>query len=174
MISQWSCSVVSDSLWPCGLQPTRLLRPWDSPGKNTGVVYHFLLQGIFLTEGSNPSLLYCRQIVYGLSHLGSPCCYFTRGLTSKRGRVPGMLAQAGSSSEKKDSLVLPNIPVARLSPFCCHFSWPCSQSDMRRAWWHVHIQWVYYLRGTSEESLRNPELLLWAISLSDCRGGCRY
>ena len=37
-------SVVSDSVWPHGLQPTRLLRPWDSPGKNTGVGFHFLLQ----------------------------------------------------------------------------------------------------------------------------------
>ena len=37
-------SVVSDSLRPHGLQPTRLLCPWDSPGKNTGVGCHFLLQ----------------------------------------------------------------------------------------------------------------------------------
>ena len=37
-------SVMSDSVWPHGLQPTRLLHPWDSPGKNTGVGCHFLLQ----------------------------------------------------------------------------------------------------------------------------------
>ena len=37
-------SVVSDSVRPHGLQPTRLLRPWDSPGNNTGVGCHFLLQ----------------------------------------------------------------------------------------------------------------------------------
>ena len=35
---------MSDSLRPHGLQPTRFLRPWDSPGRNTGVGYHFLLQ----------------------------------------------------------------------------------------------------------------------------------
>ena len=40
-----------------GLEPTRLLCPWDSPGKNTGVDWHFLLQRIFLTQGSNLSLL---------------------------------------------------------------------------------------------------------------------
>ena len=40
-----SCSVVSDSWRPHGLQPTRLLCPWDSPGKNTGVGCHVLLQG---------------------------------------------------------------------------------------------------------------------------------
>ena len=54
---KWSHSVVSDSLWPHGLQPTRLLCPLDSPGKNTGVGCHFLLQGIFPTQGSNPHLL---------------------------------------------------------------------------------------------------------------------
>ena len=35
---KWGHSFVSDALWPGGLEPTRLLRPWDSPGKNTGVV----------------------------------------------------------------------------------------------------------------------------------------
>ena len=45
---------------------------WDSPGQNTGVGCHFLLQGIFLTQGSNPGLLCCRQMLYPLSHQGSP------------------------------------------------------------------------------------------------------
>ena len=40
---KWSRSVVSDSSWPHGLQPTRLLRPWDFPGKSTGVGCHCLL-----------------------------------------------------------------------------------------------------------------------------------
>ena len=74
-----SHSVVSNSLWPHGLQPTGLLCPPDSPGKNTGVGCRFLLQGIFLTQGSNPGLLHCRQILHRLSHQGSPlisygCC----------------------------------------------------------------------------------------------------
>ena len=46
-----SCSVVSDSLTPHGLQPTRLLYPWDSPSKNIGVGCCILLQGIFATPG---------------------------------------------------------------------------------------------------------------------------
>ena len=46
--------------------------PWDSPGKNIGVGCHFLLQGIFPTQGSNPGLLHCRQTLYPLSHQGSP------------------------------------------------------------------------------------------------------
>ena len=49
------------------LWPTRLFSPWDFPGKNTRVGCHFLLQGIFLTQGSNPALSHCRQI---LSHQG--------------------------------------------------------------------------------------------------------
>ena len=40
-----------------GLWPARFLCPWDSPGKDTGVGYHFLFQGIFPTQGSNPHFL---------------------------------------------------------------------------------------------------------------------
>ena len=43
---KWSDPVVSDSLWPHGLQPTRLLSPWNFPGKSTGVGCQFLLKGI--------------------------------------------------------------------------------------------------------------------------------
>ena len=111
---KWSRSVASDSSRPHGLQPTRLLHPWDFPGKSTGVGCHCLLccskqqsksesrsvvfdplqphglyspwnspgqdtgvgslsllQGIFPTQGQNPGLPYCRQILYQLSHQGS-------------------------------------------------------------------------------------------------------
>ena len=44
----------------------------DSPGKNTGVGSHALLQGISLIQGSNSGLLHCRQILYCLSHHGNP------------------------------------------------------------------------------------------------------
>ena len=46
--------------------------PWNSPGQNTGVGSLSLPQGIFLTQGLNPGLLHCRQILYQLSHKGSP------------------------------------------------------------------------------------------------------
>ena len=49
--------IMSDSLRTHGLQPARVLCPWDSPGKNTGVGCQALLQGIFLTQGSNLRLL---------------------------------------------------------------------------------------------------------------------
>ena len=48
------------------------LQNWNSPGKNTGVSSHSLLQGIFPTQGWNPGLLHCMQILYRLSHQGSP------------------------------------------------------------------------------------------------------
>ena len=67
-----SHSVGSDSLWPHGLWPARLLCPWDSPGKNTGVGRHSLLQGIFPTQALNPGLLHCRWILDHLSYQGSP------------------------------------------------------------------------------------------------------
>ena len=71
-----ACSVIqSDSLQPYRLQPARLLCPWDFPGKNTGVSCHFLLQGIFPTQGSNPcflSLLHWQVGSLPLSHLGNP------------------------------------------------------------------------------------------------------
>ena len=55
------------TLWPHGLYSS-----WNSPGQNTGVGSLSLLQGIFPTQGMNAGLLHCRQILYQLSHKGSP------------------------------------------------------------------------------------------------------
>ena len=57
----------SASLWPHGLYS-----PWNSPGQNTGVGSLSLFQEIFPTQGLNPGLPHCRQIVHQLSHQGSP------------------------------------------------------------------------------------------------------
>ena len=54
------------------LRPHGLYNPWNSPGQNTGVGSLSLLQGIFPTQGSNPSHQHCRWILYQLSHTGSP------------------------------------------------------------------------------------------------------
>ena len=77
-------SVVSNCSQPHRLQPTRLPCAWDSPGKNTGVGCHFLLQRIFPNLGLNPSLQHCRQILYCLSHQGSPG--ETLGTTKRGGK----------------------------------------------------------------------------------------
>ena len=49
----------------------RLLHPWNFPGKSIEVAFHFLLQGIFPTQGSNLGLPRCRQMLFPLSHQGS-------------------------------------------------------------------------------------------------------
>ena len=61
-----SRSVMSNSLQPHGVGP------WNSSGQNTRVGSLSLLQGIILTQGSKPGLPHCKQILYQLSHKGSP------------------------------------------------------------------------------------------------------
>ena len=81
-----------------GLWPARLLCPWNFSGKNTGVGCHFLLQGIFPSQGTNPGLPHCRWILYQLNHKGSPagsdgkasaCNAGDLGSISGLGRSPG-------------------------------------------------------------------------------------
>ena len=104
-------SVVSDSLRPCGLQPARLLCPWDS-GKNTGVGCHALLQGTFPTQGSNPGLPPCGRILYQLSHQGSPwilewvAYHFSRGSSQTRNRtwVSGIAGKFLTNWATRDTL----------------------------------------------------------------------
>ena len=67
IVESESHSVMSDSLRPLGLYSL-----WDFPGQNTGVGSFFLLQGIFPMQGLNPGIPHCRQILYQLSHKGSP------------------------------------------------------------------------------------------------------
>ena len=64
--------VLSYSFSPHGLQPASLLCPWHFLGKKMGVGCHSLPWGIFLTQGSNPGLSQCGQILYHLSHKESP------------------------------------------------------------------------------------------------------
>ena len=58
------CSVMSDSFETLWTVVCQLLCPWNSPGKNSEVSCHSLLQGIFLLQGSNLGLLHCRQIFF--------------------------------------------------------------------------------------------------------------
>ena len=72
---------------------TKLLRPWDFQGKSTRVGCHFLLQGIFPTQGLNPGLSHCRQTLYHLSHQGSPkmsCCCQVTSVMSDSVRAHGL------------------------------------------------------------------------------------
>ena len=79
--------LVTQSCWMlCNCIPPSLFCPWNSPVKNTRVGSHSLLQRVFPTQGSNPRLLLCRQILYRLSHQGS-----------LRAAVPGHSVQINSS-----------------------------------------------------------------------------
>ena len=99
-VKLWSSSVVPDSLQPHGLQPTKLLCPWDFSGKSTGVGCHFLLQGILPTQGLNLGLPHCRQTLLPSEPPGKPikrklgnainvfisCCSLCGGYRKDRGR----------------------------------------------------------------------------------------
>ena len=99
-----SRSVVSNSLRPHGLYS-----PWNSLGQNTEVGSLSLLQGIFPTQGSNPRLPHCRQILYQMSHKGSPrilewVAYpFSSGSPSP-GAFPDPGIKPGSPALQVDSL----------------------------------------------------------------------
>ena len=90
-----SNSVVSNSGRPRGLQPSRLLYLWNSPGKNTGVGSHSHLQRIFLTQASKPVLLHCRQILYHLSHQGNLSRSLITKIRSKTSTVARLKLQNG-------------------------------------------------------------------------------
>ena len=98
---------------------TRLLCPWNSPGKDTGVDSHSLLLGIFQSQGSNPGLLHCRWILYHLSYQGSPIYSLSEFCWSEVWKDV-----TGFSAHKSDQHVL---------PIWIGWYWPCHGSD--HLWW---------------------------------------
>ena len=89
-----SCLVMSNSLGPHGLQPTRLLCPWDSLARVLEWVTIILLQGIFPTQGLNPGLPHCRWILYYLSHQRNPRI-LERSLSPLQGIFPSQKTNQG-------------------------------------------------------------------------------
>ena len=115
---------MSDPLRPYGLQPAGFLCLWDSPGKNTGVVHHALLQGIFLTQGLNLHLYIsciCRQVPVFLpikSH-GQKClvgcsswCHKELGRTKRLTHNTHLYHRHHLGSPKK-GLGVPNPPAEK-------------------------------------------------------------
>ena len=96
----------SNSLWPHGLSPTRLLCPWRFSRKNTWVGCCALLQGIFPTQRSNLGLPHCRQILYHLSHRGSP-------ILETKWKI-----QHVDNAETKEPLNLRSEPYSTISYIC--------------------------------------------------------
>ena len=135
MCVQWALSVVSSSLWSHGLQHSWLLRPWDFPGKKTGVGCHFLLQGIFrLSDGTWVSCVSCtgRQIFH---HWASWKAHvYGKNYNLKRYMHTMFIAALFqfSCSVVSNSLWPHGLQHARLpcsSPTlrACHNSWPLSR-----------------------------------------------
>ena len=93
---------MSDSYDPMDYSPPGSSVHGDSPGKNTGVSCHVLLQGIFPTQGSNSGLPLCRQILYQLSYQGSPRILewvvysFSRGSSQPRCQTDPVALQVDS------------------------------------------------------------------------------
>ena len=114
---------MSDSVRPHRWQPTRLLYPWDSPGKNTGTGCHALLHRIFPTHRSNPGLPHGRRILYHLSHqaclrvLEWDAIAFSDGLYSQW-NSPGQNTGVGSLS-----LLRGIFPTQGLNPGLLHCRW---------------------------------------------------
>ena len=95
-----------------GQQPARLLCPWDFLGKNAGVGCHFLLQGIFLTQGSNPLLLHLLHWQADSSlkhHLGIPW------VSASRHQTPGPSALRSMVWHAEWPFRL-SLPISRGSP----------------------------------------------------------
>ena len=122
-VSVLSFSIVSTSLWPHALQPTRLPCPWDFPGKNTGAGCHFLLQGIFLTLGSKLHLcISCisRQAPYHCVTWESPICKYCailyKGLEDMR-----IFISERSPGTSPSQMPMENCtPVFKVSSICRH------------------------------------------------------
>ena len=115
----------------------------DSPGKNTGVGCHALLQGIFATQGLNPSLPHCRWILYQLSHQGSPrilewVAYpFSRGSSQPRNRS-GVSCLTGESLPAEPAGKPKNTAVGSLSLLQQSFPTPESHCGL------LHCRWILY------------------------------
>ena len=103
---------------------TTLLCPWDFQGKSTGVGCHFLLQGIFPTQGSNPSVSHCRQTLYRLSHQGSQGA---PGINLKREALHGGRCSSLNESGPTTHLLRPQAGRSRVG----------QNGPEREGWWEA-------------------------------------
>ena len=147
--------------------PSRLCCPCNSPDKNTGVGSHSLLQGVFPTQGSNSSLLHCRQILYYLSHQGSILKFKIQGKRNilqrcMRGRK-GFLCGSKGKESACNAGDLSSIPGLGRSPgeengYPLQYS--CLGNPMDRgAWWatvhgvarsRTRLKWLTHTKGKKQ------------------------
>ena len=124
----------------------------DSPGKNTGVGCHALLQGIFPTQGSNSGLPHCRQILYHLSRQGSTRILAGEAHPFSRGSSHQGI-KLGSPALQADSLPteLPRKPSGK-EPACQCRKW----NRLRFNLWFGKIHWSRYGNPLQYSCLENP------------------
>ena len=148
---------------PYGLYPAQLLCPWSSSSKNTGIVCHALLQGIFLTQESHMGLLHCRQILYCLSHQGSrniAIVQFSRSVVSDSLRphesqhartpcpspAPGIYSELCPLSRWCHPLLSPSPPAFNPSQHQGLFQWANSSHEVAKGLefqlQHQSFQWT--------------------------------
>ena len=140
-------------LWPHGLVPTRLLRPWDFPGKNPGVHCHFLLQGIVPTQGSNlcspalagtffpteppgkPGYALAHRLSISNSCLSYRTSFLTHGTRLSQG-LKGSICKASSTVPGKHNKHKTNI-----SSFC-PASCACILISLGLNFWTHKVSWI--------------------------------
>ena len=117
-----------------------LLRPWDFPGKSTGVGCHFVLQRIFPTQGLNPGLPHCRQTLYRLRHQGLPLIVVAEGSFPPHGGKSNLFCDGLLIKEVTESPPLGNGPPARVDWRAYPGSWSLfSGSFLIRPWANSNV-----------------------------------
>ena len=158
----------------CDPMDTRLLRPWDFLGKSTGVDCHFLLQGIFLTQGSNPDLLRCGQTLYRLSH-HLPIMFPSHEMPVQffcplfYGVVFFLLISLSFLYIKASHFVVGYLCCKYLLPVCAWFLCSCNEAsgwrDIPVITWHSLLTLP---SGVSPHALSQPSCLVWASAPGLC------
>ena len=134
--SEWN---ESRSLMSNSLQLHGLYSPWNSLGQDTGVGSLSLLQGNFSTQGSNPGHLHCRQILYQLSHKGTPRILPEFAQTH--------VHQVSDASQPSHPLSCPSPPAFNLSQHQGLFQWVSSSHHVAKVLelqlQHQSLQWIF-------------------------------
>ena len=147
-----SGSVMSVSLLPHGLQSARLLCPWCFPGKNTGMSCHFLLQGIFPTQGLNPGFLHCSQSV---SSVAQSCPTLCDSIDCSMPGLPvhhqlpeftqTLIHWVSVAIQPPHPLLSPSLPAPNLSQHQGLFKWVSSSYQVAKVleFQHQSFQWIF-------------------------------
>ena len=172
-----SCSVMSDSLQPSGLQPAKLLCPGNSPGKNYGVGFHFLLQGILTTSKSYWSLLQVSYFAPGILY-----CWATgTWLNLYSGSSLNLIfilepfptwPKFGSLEKLKELFCLssPRLEIPEMTSFAdsCLISLSpvVSYSQWKQASWYLFFLEIYFRFTSSFYTFSFLHLIAWNVQLA--------